>query len=37
MAPLVWIMETGFAALLIAMLLAWRPRALRLLAPRALL
>jgi hypothetical protein len=37
MAPLVWIMESGFAAFLVAMLLAWRPRVIGLLAPRALL
>jgi hypothetical protein len=37
MAPLVWCMELAAAAFLVAMLLAWRPRWLVVLAPRALL
>jgi Protein of unknown function (DUF3325) len=35
MAPLVWIMGLAAAALSIAMLLAWRPRWLGVLVPRA--
>jgi phosphate/sulfate permease len=33
MAPLVWIMSLGAAALLVGMLLAWRPRVLATIAP----
>lgn len=33
MAVLVWVMALAFSALVVAMSLAWRPRALRVLAP----